>query len=441
MKRLPLHNLSPHSPLRARRGDARKAGVRFVLLLLIALIAAPLAAQSDCGPNVRCGQVPWALPVMPVLVSPTPLATTAPQVVQPTAESAYINPTPGYCDQATPPAQGTTYRQAVASTRPSGYWPLDETSGSVAADASGGGRDGTYTGATLDSYTLAGGAAPGFDGVNDRVFISSLESIFNAPAFSVSLWMRVATNWAGSGTLAYFGDSTVFALTRSGSSIVLTSGSATASATASANGTDWVHVAVVISRPVMGGQSGRLYLNGQSAATANAAPGTFTTASTLYVATTGLASYFAGGIGHVAVYNRALTPSEIAILAEDAPGSAPVPTSSVLCGPSAAPTSPVDISGIADTMATLQALPVNQVGIENPQAGFDLYSGTATFFSYVLGLQSVNLGILTPVITFIFWSFFSFVGIKVAFILLPIIAALVGVIRRVVSLVLEFLPF
>jgi hypothetical protein len=414
---------------------------RLLILLGSLAVALPVAAQSDCAANLRCGQVPWQLPVMPVLVSPTPLATTAAQVVQPTQASGLINPTPAYCDQATPGAQSTNYRAAVASTRPTAWWPMDETAGTVMNDAAGT-RSGTYTGATLNSYTLAGGAAPGFDGVNDKAYATAVQSIFNGNNFTLSLWMRVATNWSGSATVAYFGENgNVFSITRSGGSVVLTSGGAQASASASAAGTGWVHVAAVINRAVMGGQSGRLYLNGQSAATANMAPGTFTTATTLFLASSGTASYFAGGIGQVALYNRALTPAEIAILANASPSGTPSATNDARCGPAPIPTSPVDISGITNTMATLQTLPINQVGIANPQAGFDLYSGTATFFSYVLGIQSINLGILTPVVTFIFWSFFSFVGIKVAFILLPIIAALVGVIRKILGLVLDFLPF
>ena len=417
-----------------------RARTGMIAMAVALLIALPVAAQSDCGPNIRCGQVPWQLPVMPVLVSPTPLATTAPQLVQPTPVSDAYVPAPVWCNTPDAPTQSTTYRQVVANTRPTGYWPMDETSGTTAADASGGGRTGTYTGATLNGYSVAGGGAPSFDGVNDRMSVSNIGSLLNSGAFSVSLWMRVATNWSSSGMLAYLAGNE-FSLARVGGSIVLTSGTSSAAASASANGTNWVHVAAVVNRAVMGGQSARLYINGVSAATNNNAPGSFSVGTPLYIASTNTGSWFAGGIAHVAVYNRGLTADEIALLAEANPAAAPTPTPSANCGPAAVPTSPVDISGLADTMATLQALPVNQVGIANPQAGVDMYSGTATFFSYVLGIQSINLGILTPVITFIFWSFFTFVGIKVAFILLPIIAALVGVIRRIIQLVLDFLPF
>lgn len=412
-------------------------------LLILAQHAAPLQieAQSDCGPNLRCGQVPWQLPVMPILVSPTPFATSVPEVVQPTQQSGYvIEVTPTWC--TTPAALTGDYKQQVANTGPASYWPLDETSGTVATDAVGG-RNGTYTGATLNGYTWAGGPAPSFDGVNDRAFIGGLNSIMNGGSFTVAFWMRVASSWAGSATLAWFGETgNVFSLARSNGNIVLTSGGSTASASVGASGTSWVHVAAVINRPVMGGQSGRLYINGVNVASTNTAPGTFT-ASTLFLASNGTASYHAGGIGHAAVWARALGQGEMGLLANASPAGVATPTPHPNCIPGASPEEllgQLDMDGLNGMLTSLQNLPVNQIGVANPQAGFDMYSGTATFFSYVLGIQSVNLGIFTPIIGFIFWSFFSFVAIKVAFILLPIVAGLIGVVRRVVQLVLDFLP-
>lgn len=436
--------------------------MRLFALLLLAL-AAPAAAQNDCGPNLRCGQVPWQLPAMPILVSPTPFATSAVVNYPPTQPSApiaptatpggpigtvvmvvqpaqYYLPTPIFCENA-PPVLDTNYKQIVANSGPSAYWPLDETAGTAVTDATGSGLTGTYTGATLNGYTVAGGAAPSFDGVNDRAFITGLNGLMNSQQFTVSLWFRVASSWAGSGTLLYFGDSEIFSLTRSGGSVVLTSGARTASASASAAGTNWVHVAAVISRPIMGGLSGRLYLNGTGAADVNTAPWTFASADTLFIGSNGLGSYFAGGLAHVALYNRALTASEISVLANNAPSAVYTPTPDPNCRPAQDPIGMFDISGVTNMMSTLQTIPMGEVEITNPQAGVDMYTGTASFFGYVLGIQNINLGIFTPILLFMFWSFFTFVGIKIAGLLLPIVAALVGAIRRVIQLVLDFLPF
>lgn len=47
-------------------------------LVLILLMAAPAVAQiSDCGQGMPCGPVPWRLPVLPRLSSPTPVPTAS----------------------------------------------------------------------------------------------------------------------------------------------------------------------------------------------------------------------------------------------------------------------------------------------------------------------------------------------------------------------------
>ena len=47
-----------------------------IALLLIAMVA-PVAAQNACQQNLPCQQVPWSLPVLPQLYSPTPLPSMA----------------------------------------------------------------------------------------------------------------------------------------------------------------------------------------------------------------------------------------------------------------------------------------------------------------------------------------------------------------------------
>jgi hypothetical protein len=46
-------------------------------------------------------------------------------------------------------AQAADYQDAVLADGPLSYWRLDETSGTVAQDATANDRDGTYTNATL----------------------------------------------------------------------------------------------------------------------------------------------------------------------------------------------------------------------------------------------------------------------------------------------------
>lgn len=45
---------------------------------LVLLLTAPVSAQiNDCGQGMPCGPVPWRLPVLPRLSSPTPIPTAA----------------------------------------------------------------------------------------------------------------------------------------------------------------------------------------------------------------------------------------------------------------------------------------------------------------------------------------------------------------------------
>lgn len=78
------------------------------------------------------------------------------------------------------------------------YYPLNETTGTNAANAEGtAARDGTYTGVTLNSIIGPDGVngAPLFDGSNDFVdiFSASLNTAWGAPAAgTVAAWARVS---------------------------------------------------------------------------------------------------------------------------------------------------------------------------------------------------------------------------------------------------------
>lgn len=49
---------------------------RFVLVAIAVLIGSvPINGQNDCGNGLPCGPVPWPLPDLPILVSPSPYPT------------------------------------------------------------------------------------------------------------------------------------------------------------------------------------------------------------------------------------------------------------------------------------------------------------------------------------------------------------------------------
>lgn len=70
----------------------------------------------------------------------------------------------------------------------------------------------------------------------------------------------------------------------------------------------------------------------------------------------------------------------------------------------------------------------------------ELSDNTASIFGYARGLSEVNFGSLSPLITFLFTSLLIFIFVKTVLFLLPVFAALFGVIRKIVELILDFIP-
>jgi hypothetical protein len=101
----------------------------------------------------------------------------------------------------------TSYKEAVLSDNPAGYWRLDE-DGSVAADISGNDRNGTYEG---DVTKLAPGALlndrdPGIilDGTSGYVTTGFLQT--SVTAYSIEGWIRTTASAAGYFTGPIFQD-------------------------------------------------------------------------------------------------------------------------------------------------------------------------------------------------------------------------------------------
>ena len=88
------------------------------------------------------------------------------------------------------------YSRKVLGFGPIAYWPLDEASGGVARCLVNPLQNGTYTGVTLadDSSGPFGTPAPFFDGANDyvNVFTAALSAAFDGQEGSAGIWVRVA---------------------------------------------------------------------------------------------------------------------------------------------------------------------------------------------------------------------------------------------------------
>jgi hypothetical protein len=96
---------------------------------------------------------------------------------------------------------GEEYSEKVIGYSPIAYWPLWETSGGTASDESGNSRDGSYVGPPTLADALGPDGendAPNFDGTNDCVdaYSVSLRGAFDGAEGTVSGWAKVpAAAW------------------------------------------------------------------------------------------------------------------------------------------------------------------------------------------------------------------------------------------------------
>jgi hypothetical protein len=101
---------------------------------------------------------------------------------------------------------GTSYRTAVLTDTPFGYWRLGETSGTTATDSSANASHATYVGGvTLGAPGALSGdtnTAASFDGNNDNVLRNPLPG-FPATAITAELWLKTSDTTKEAGLVSY----------------------------------------------------------------------------------------------------------------------------------------------------------------------------------------------------------------------------------------------
>lgn len=127
--------------------------------------------------------------------------------------------------------------------------------------------------------------------------------------------------------------------------------------------------------------------------------------------------------------------------------SGAVPTAPAI--PTAPPLVEVDTSGIGDQMATLNAVvaatsvpivDLNGTPVDTDAAFTELGDNAGQFFGYARSLSEASIGELTPLLAFGLLSFVVVLAVKIPTFLLPIAAAIFGLIRKIVQVILEFIP-
>ena len=210
------------------------------------------------------------------------------------------------------------YPAVVQSHTPIGYWRLNETSGTTAADSSGNGRSGTYTG----GYTLAQttalvgdeGTAVTLNGTSGYVNIPSSTAFDVSTTFTLEAWIKPTAVAIAQGVVNRQG----WYCLRIGSP----SAGAYSVRDRNAQGPDfvgppltagvWYHV--VFAKPDNTLANSRLYVNGvayaPSAVTGGWAP--LTGAFALQIGVVDAGEFYGGVVDEVAIYNYALTAQQVA---------------------------------------------------------------------------------------------------------------------------------
>jgi len=261
-----------------------------------------------------------------------------------TASTAYAYTVSAYDAAGNASAQSasvsvTTQTNPVSTSGLAGYWKFDEGSGTVAADSSGNGNNGTLVNGPTWTTGKVGNALS-FNGVSAAVTIPA-STQYDTSTFTMSFWIKpLSLNSGGQwnnivmGREAYTLKGFRFGLASNGAPRFWTTqsgGSITLASTAAAPLNAFAHVVVTYD-----GSTARMYVNGVQSGTA----------SGTYVPPSGVDLTIDGGIGgtipsnsvidDVRWYNRALSASEIQTLYNN--GSVP---------DTASPSIPAGLSGKA----------------------------------------------------------------------------------------------
>lgn len=127
------------------------------------------------------------------------------------------------------------------------------------------------------------------------------------------------------------------------------------------------------------------------------------------------------------------------VIATQASGLVPTSTGTVTA---TATTTPVfDVGQIDDAFATMSiAIAATVPSVESQTGAVDLGNATGQLIGYARGIQGVHFGIFTPFVSFLFFAFFTFFGTKIISFLMPVISVLVGVLRKIIQTILDFIP-
>jgi predicted alpha-1,2-mannosidase len=224
---------------------------------------------------------------------------------------------------ATPvaPAPGS-YESVLLADNPLGYWPLNDTGGSIALDPVGG-HNGTYVGGV--TLAQSGVPMPGFGSPSYAALFDGTSGYVDIPegpfditnAMTAMIWVNVPT--APSGFTGQFGHGDAswrLAMWPDGEPSVADGSNGDARSPNSIIGTNWHMVAYTYSGTPNATNNGRLYVDG--AVVASNTVGTLTgDGYDVWIGGApdyGTSRLFPGSLAHAAIFTNALTSAQVLAL-------------------------------------------------------------------------------------------------------------------------------
>ena len=206
------------------------------------------------------------------------------------------------------PATATT--PAATGPSPVAAYAFDEGSGSVVADSSGSGNNGTVANTVWSAGGKYGGALS-FNGSSSLVTIPNAASLQLTTGMTLEAWVDPSVVNASWRDVIYKGDDNYYLEGTSNNGSRPGAGGTFASSvvfgTSALSANSWAFLAVSYDKTTV-----RLYVNGTQVATLAATANIATSANPLQIGGDSLyGQYFAGLIDNVRVYNTALTAAQI----------------------------------------------------------------------------------------------------------------------------------
>jgi hypothetical protein len=226
----------------------------------------------------------------------------------------------------------TTFAEADLMEGLVGYWPMDDGVGNTAIDASGNGHDGVLeNGPTWANESKMGAGALAFDGVDDRIVVDSFDLV-DGTGITIAVWVkpnsfpgdsRLVSKAEGGGTPEHYWAMVLSGTGEDDLEFRLRTDAGAPSRVAAPDGNDvaagvWTHLAVTWDA---GDPNMRFYKNGEeihSASKGGTAIGIGPDVKigignqSVSAGTDSMDRPFDGIMDDVAIWNRGLSPEEIA---------------------------------------------------------------------------------------------------------------------------------